>query len=184
MNRMTVRIFDVNGPKTVSSPFYNMYITSGRDASKADTIFKVVQAKMEDDNIEWCQAVSLSVDNTNSMIGAHNSFASRCKVQNENIYLLGCPCHLAHIAASNANDAFAEISGTNVEDLLIDLYYWFEKSTKRKGVLVEYMEFCDQEYMKILKHSSTRWLSLERRVERCLKKYEGTEVILLKRAFC
>ena len=66
MNSMTVRIFDINGPKTVSSHFYNMCVTSGRDASKADTIFKVVQTKMEDDNIEWSQAVSLSVDNTNS----------------------------------------------------------------------------------------------------------------------
>ena len=53
MNPMTVRIFDINGPKTVSSHFYNMCVTSGRDASKADTIFQVVQTKMEDDNIEW-----------------------------------------------------------------------------------------------------------------------------------
>ena len=78
--------------------------------------------------------------------------------------MLGCPCHLALIAARNANDAFAKVSGINVEDL-IDLYYWFEKSTKRKGVLVEYVEIYDQDYMKVLKHSSTTWLSLERCVE-------------------
>ena len=179
MNPMTVKIFDINGPKTVSSHFYNMCVTSGRDASKAGSIFKAAQTKMEDDNIEFSQAVSLSVDNTNSMIGAHNSFACRCKDQNENIYVLGCPCHLAHIAASNANDAFVEISGINVEDLLIDLYYWFEKNTKRKGVLVEYLEFCDQEYMKILKHSSTRW----RCVERCLKKYAGLKSYFLSENF-
>ena len=129
MNPMTVRIFYINGPKTVSTRFYNMCVKSGRDASKAETLFKVVQTKMEEDHIAWSQAVSLSVDNTNSMIGAYNSFASRCKSQNVDIYVLGCPCHLAHIAASNANDAFVEISGINVEDLLIDLYYWFEKST-------------------------------------------------------
>ena len=43
----------------------------------------------------------------------------------------------AHIAVSNANDAFAEMAGVNIEDLLIDLFYWFEKSTK-KELLVEY----------------------------------------------
>jgi hypothetical protein len=138
---------------------------------------------MEEDKIPWSQAVSLSVDNTNSMIGAHNSFASRCKAQNPDIYVLGCPCHLAHIAASNANDAFTEIAGVNVEDLLIDLFYWFEKSTKRKGTLVEYMEFCNQEYAKILKHSSTRWLSLERCVERTIKKYAGLKSYFLSEHF-
>ncbi len=68
MNPMTVRIFDINGPKTVSTRFYNMCVKSGRDASKAETLFKVVQTKMEEDHIAWSQAVSLSVDNTNSMI--------------------------------------------------------------------------------------------------------------------
>ena len=67
-------------------------VTNGRDASKADTIFRVVQTKI-DDHIVWSQAVSLSVDNTNSMIGAHNSFASQRKSQNADIYVLGCPCH-------------------------------------------------------------------------------------------
>jgi hypothetical protein len=83
------------------------------------------------------------------------------------------------IAASNVNDAFTEVAGINLENLLIDLYYWFDKSTKRKGVLVEYMEFCDQEYGKFLKHSSTRWLSLAR-FQRLCKAFENpvTEMVL------
>ncbi len=148
MNPMTVRIFDISRSKTVTTHFYDMCVTSGEDASKAKKLFDVVQMKMAEDRIPWSQAVSLSVDNTKSMIGAHNSFASRCKEQNPNIFVHGCPCHLAHIAASNANDAFTATS-INVEDLLIDLFYWFDKSTKRKGVLVDYMEFCNQEYGKI-----------------------------------
>ena len=159
-----------------------MCATNARDASKADTIFRVVQTKIEDDHIVWFQAVSLSVDNTNSMIGAHNSFASPYKAQNADIYVLGCPCHLAHISASTSNNAFVDISGINVKDL-IDLYYWFEKSTKRRGVLVEYMEFCDQDYMKILKHSSTRWLSIEWCVERCFKKFAGLKSYFLSEDF-
>ena len=183
MNPMTVRIWEINISKTVTTHFYNMCVTSGRDASKAEKLFEVVQAKMEEDGIPWSHAVSLSVDNTNSMIGAHNSFASRCKAQNPDIYIHGCPCHLAHIAASNANDAFTKVTGINVEDLLIDLYYWFDKSTKSKGVLAEYMEFCDQEYGKILKHSSTRWLSLERCVERTITKYAGLKSYFLSENF-
>ena len=74
-----------------------MCVTSGRDASKAETLFSVVQEKLEGDEIPWTQVVSLSVDNTNSMVGAHNSLASRLK-KNPDTYVLGCPCHLAHIA--------------------------------------------------------------------------------------
>ena len=98
MNTMTVRIFDMNRSKTVATHFYNMCVTSGENASKADTLFKVVQTKMAEDKIPWTQAVSLSVDNTNSMIGAHDSFASRCKAQNPNIYVHGCPCHILLLA--------------------------------------------------------------------------------------
>ena len=53
-----------------------MCITSGRDASKAADLFEVVDSRIELDQIPWSHAVSLSVDNTNSMIGVHNSIAS------------------------------------------------------------------------------------------------------------
>ena len=55
-------------------------------------------------------------------------------------------CHLAHIAASHANDAFSEVLGLSVENLCIDIFCWFDKSSKQKGKLNEYSQFCDQEY--------------------------------------
>jgi len=45
-----------------------------------------------------------------------------------------------------------------VEDLLVDIYFWFVHSTKRKCELAEYADFCDQGYCKIIKHVSTGWL--------------------------
>ena len=78
------------------------------------------------------------------MIGVRNSVASRCKQKNENCFIGGCACHLSHIAANNGHDAFSECLDLNVENVLIDSYYWFDKSSKRKGKLVkEYFEFCD-----------------------------------------
>ena len=131
----------------------------------------------------WINSVSLSVDNTNAMIGSHNSIASRCKNMNPNIFICGCPCHLAHLAATQANDSFTEFVGINVEDFLIDLFYWFDKSSKQKGKLTEYFEFCDQEYQKILKHVSCRWLSLERCIERALKKFPSLKAYFLSENF-
>lgn len=183
MNPVTLRIFDVNRSKTVTSHFYDMCITSGEHAGKAEEIFRVFNAKMVADDMPWAHAVSLSIDNTNSMIGQHNSFASRSKVKNPDIYVNGCPCHLVHIAASNAHDESAKRTKISMEELQVDLFYWFDKSTKRKGVLVDYMAFCDQEYAKILKHVSTRWLSLERCIQRTLEKYAGLKSYFLSEDF-
>ena len=59
----------------------------------------------------------------------------------------------------------------NIEEMVIDLYYWFDKSTKRKANLAEYCTFCDTNYREIVKHATTRWLSLERAVSRILQQY-------------
>lgn len=67
---------------------------------------------------------------------------------------------------------------------MIDLYYWFEKSTKRKASLSEYCSFCDINYRKILKHVNTRWLSLERAVTRVLQQYDALKSYFLSEGRC
>ena len=86
------------------------------------------------------------VTNTKAVVGKRNSVASRFLEKNPNVFISGCPCHLAHIATSNVNDAFSKCIDLNVEDVCVDSYYWFDKSTKRKGKLLEYFDFCNQEY--------------------------------------
>ena len=66
-----------------------------------------------------------------------------------------------------------------MEDLLVDIYYWFDYSTKRKCKLVEYTDFCDQEYRKIIKHVNTRWLSLEKVITRTLLQYQSLKTYFL-----
>ena len=67
----------------------------------------------------------------------------------------------------------------DVEELMIDNYYYFDKSSKRKNGLADYCGFCDIEYRKVLKHISTRWLSLELAVERTLRQYQGLKSYFL-----
>ena len=117
------------------------------------------------------------------MVGKQNSVASRFLQKNPNIFIGGCPCHLGHITASHANDAFSTAISTNVEDVCVDCFYWFDKSTKRKGKLAEYFECCDQEYQSVLKHLSAHWLSLERCVGRILKKYSSLKSYFLSEHF-
>lgn len=69
------------------------------------------------------------------------------------------------------NTSVNMVSNFNVEEMVIDLFYWFDKSTKRKACLAEYCTFCDTSYREIVKHVNTRWLSLERAVGRVLQQF-------------
>ena len=59
--------------------------------------------------------------------------------------------------------------------MVVDLFYWFDKSSKGKGKLKEYHEFCNQEYREVLKHLSVRWLSLEKCINRAVLKHISLE---------
>ena len=66
---------------------------------------------------------------------------------------------------------------------MVDLFYWFDKSAKRKGKLKEYFEFCDQEYQSVLKHLSVRWLSLEKCISRTTLKFTSLTAYFLSKSF-
>ena len=123
MNPIAVRIFDINQSKTVSEYFHSMCLTVGENACKAYKIFEKIDSIFLSDGIPWQNCASLSVHNTEAMVGKHNSVGSRFLEKNPNVFIGGCHRHLAHIAASNANDAFSKCIGLNVEDVCVDCYY-------------------------------------------------------------
>ena len=126
MNPVLIKLFNVEHSHQVETKFYDMCLTKGEHAGKAASIFSAISTKFTEDGIPWENCVAVGVDNTNTNIGPHNSIKSRALQMNDEIFFNGCPCHLAHIAASAGNDAYVDITGFNAEDLVIDLYYWFE----------------------------------------------------------
>ena len=58
-----------------------------------------------------------------------------------NIIIPGYPCYIFHNASSKASDTFNNITGFDISDHCVDLYYWFDKSSKRKCALKEYYYF-------------------------------------------
>lgn len=82
---------------------------------------------------------------------------------------MGCPRHIIHNTAKMAAEAFANIGiviqlnvlpsymyvlllqmimGLQTEELVVDIYFWFNKSAKRKARLVDYctLGLCYTEY--------------------------------------
>ncbi|KAM9342341.1 uncharacterized protein KZ484_015018 [Pholidichthys leucotaenia] len=58
-----------------------------------------------------------------------------------------------------------------LDDLLVDVFYYLEKSSKRKQALKAFQEEEGVPQSKILKHVSTRWLSLEHCLDRLLQQW-------------
>ena len=101
------------------------------------------------------------------MKGKHNSVLSRIKKKQPNVYDMGCVCHLAHLAVGDAIKAIP----IDVEQLLIETFYFFEASSKRREEFQEFQIFVGVDLQEILKHVSTRWLSLAKCIKRMLSQW-------------
>ena len=76
--------------------------------------------------------------------------------QHSEMYLSSCVCHLIHIAAEKG----AASLPFNIGQLLVDVYYYLDKSSKRQGDLKCFQLLHNMKETKILKHVATRWLSI------------------------
>ena len=87
------------------------------------------------------------------------------------LILMGCPCHIAHNTAGKSTEAFCDSlnNSFDVEELIVDIFFHFDYSSKRKNLFAKFCSFCDQNYAKIIKFHSVRWLGLSTCIEWPLK---------------
>ena len=166
MNPVTARLFDINQHMVVNQ-FLEMCLSS---SSNADGIFAAIDKAFANNGIPWDKCISLGVHNTSVNIGKHHSLITKAREKNDEIILMGCPCHMAYNTARHTTKVFEKSIIFNAEELLVDLYFHFDYSSKRKNLL-EFCAFCNQDFYKILKFHSTRWLGLSTCIEKTLKMY-------------
>ena len=78
---------------------------------------------------------------------------------------MGCVCHLAALCAA----AVLKKLPVWIDDLLVDIYYHFNNFSKRHEEFSDILkDFDGIALLQVLKHCSTRWLSLERAVKKLL----------------
>lgn len=92
----------------------------------AENTFEKIDAKMKLYDINWSKCIAFSSDNASVMMGKNNSIYTRIAKSSPDVYPVGCACHLAHLCAKRAANQLS----VDVEQLVIDLYYHFDKSSK------------------------------------------------------
>ena len=120
-----VRVFDVNFNR-VMTKFFDINLIDGTDASTAEVVFLTVDNQLNNPGIIWDYCLAFGLDNTNANIGDHNSIKSRAKEKNGSIAIAGCPCRILHNAWCKAGEVFSQVTNLDIEDHIVDLFYWFE----------------------------------------------------------
>ena len=128
-------------------------------------IFDHLDKTIKDCDLKWENCISFSTDNAAVMVGEKSGVSAFIHQQNNNTAIIGCPCHRLNLAALKAANTFTQ----KVDQLLIDIYFFLDKSSKRVGRLKELQETFGVETHKILKHVNTRWLSLGPCITRLLE---------------
>ena len=104
----------------------------------------------------------------NTNIGARNCIKTRILAKNKCCFIAGCSYHLA---AGKGDKAYTSISTFNIEDHQVDLHCHFEGSTRRKGILAEYVDFVVLGWENMPRFVTTRLL--------CLEKCCGKELVIV-----
>ena len=136
----------------------------------SETLFKAIDENFSSDGpIRYSNLVGLGLDGANVMLGTRNSVLVQLKARQPSVVSFHCNCHIAALIANHACKVFPDF----LEDVTIQIWYFFQKSPKRYRILEEFQSFVDSKPHKLLKAGQTRWSSLEMCVNRLLEQYDA-----------
>ncbi|XP_060556756.1 uncharacterized protein LOC132717332 [Ruditapes philippinarum] len=162
-----VRVYDTDVFK-VMTYFLAMPVCN---IGTGENLFTCLQEVFTERSIPWQNMIGYSSDNAPVMIGANNSVLSRVREQQPNVVNIGCVCHIMSTCTQYAVKKLA----MPVEEVLQDTFTHFQHSSKRRQILQDFREFTDTTTYKLVRHCSTRWLSLQTCVDRYLQQWPALE---------
>ena len=140
------------------------------ERATAELLFEAIDRHFQGSDVLSYEAlVGLGTDGANVMMGLHNSVMSRLRSKQPGLIAMHCNCHIAALIANSA----CKVLPAEVEELTTDVWYYFQKSPKRKREFEQFQCFVDTKPHKLLKACQTRWLSLEACVNRLIEQYDA-----------
>ena len=140
-------------------------------SSTGENISRLMDTVLTSKEISWQNCVSFACDNANVMMGQHKGVVAYLHQKNPETFVVGCPCHLIALAAGKAANALP----VKVDDFIIDIYFYLDKSSKRQQNLNSFMDEFNITMKKVTKHVVTRWLSLGKCIPRILHQWDALE---------
>ena len=108
-----------------------------------------------------------SADNASVNYGSKKSVFTALKALNGGIIKANCNAHIVH----NTLRKMTDVLDCDIETIVTAIYSHFSISANRRVELIEFFEFVDLEYHDLLRHVSTRWLSLGPAIQRMLQSW-------------
>ena len=128
INHVTVRILVINQDKIVTKCKFICVSLKNPLQKPFSGLLMPLMSKYD---ILRDNCVSLGVDNASVSVGRYNSVIVKARKENSSIILTGCPCHITHNAAS-------KIKCFSIEELLVDIYFHFDFSSKQKNLFAKF----------------------------------------------
>ena len=122
----------------------------------ADEMFTCLKNTMDNLQLDWKRVSCLSADNANCNFGEKHSLYINVRTLNDGIIKANCSAHIVH----NTLKFALENLDVDIENIVLKIFSQFSMSAKRWKTLKEFHIFVETEFDKILRHVSTRWLSL------------------------
>ena len=138
----------------------------------ANELFEKIISSFSRENIPLQNIISFGSDGCSVMMGARNSVVQRFRQMNPNVVIVKCPSHSIHLCAENAMKQLP----SDIVKFCSSIHNFFSRSPKRQHALTEFQVFLDMEIHKILRPSSTRWLSLEASVSRIIEQWNALQL--------
>ena len=161
-----VRVFDSELGDT-RTRFLDMPVVN---IGTAQNIFDALKSSLSKHGLDFSKAIAFMSDTMNVMKGARSGVQKLIKNEHPALYDVGCICHLADLTIK----AGMKTLPVDIDQLFIDVFYFFYHSSKRKQEFADlWRSLFTTEPEVIIKHCPTRWLSLLRCVGRYLNQLEG-----------
>lgn len=156
------RYYDINENK-VNDKFLSLVELS---KSSSDEILQKIIDTFEKLAIPLENCIGFSSDNASVMVGSVNGVRTKLNdYLKHDLFSIGCTCHSLNLCASNANKVLPK----EVEKTIRDIYFHFGHSPKRISDYQKFHNSFNAPIHKIIKFCPTRWLSLEKVIERILE---------------
>ena len=166
-NKGNVKLFPIGVQYfTIEKGIVNFVLDFYEDSNESsDAIYGRLRECLAEKELRFDNMIAYSADNASVNFGKNHSVFTQLKGLNKFMVSANCNCHVLHNTVRYALNHLP----FDVENLVLKMYSHFSISSKRVNSLKSCYDFTDNDFKKILRHVTTRWLSLYPAVNRIIE---------------